>query len=187
MDMKLHGSSKKQDWGTPTQWFNDLHKVFNFTIDACAQPHNAKLPRYWSPEQDGLKQDWFGERVWCNPPYGKELPPWPAKMVYERGNADLIMMLVFARTDTKWFQSLKNQGFYFCFLKGRMKFENEPEQEHPPFLSETWFKFRFHAKGFLTFSPGDSAPTPSMLVIAGRMSDFQIKYLDSLGVLMQEF
>lgn len=70
--------------GTPPDFFAELHAEFGFTVDACALPFNAKLPRYWAPAgvnatlgydhlsapaaYDGLAQDWAGERVWCNPP-----------------------------------------------------------------------------------------------------------------------
>lgn len=60
------------DWETPPAFFDILDREFGFTVDACAAPHNAKCDRYWTREQDGLAQDWSGERVFCNPPYGRE-------------------------------------------------------------------------------------------------------------------
>jgi phage N-6-adenine-methyltransferase len=88
---------------TTPEMFGPLHERFRFTIDVAALPHNAKLPRFYTPEQDGLKQSWAGERVWCNPPYS-DLLPWVAKAHRSR-NADLIVMLVPAnRTEQKWWQ-----------------------------------------------------------------------------------
>jgi len=56
---------------TPPAIFNKLNSIFQFTVDAAADASNALLPRYWTEEQDALKQDWSGERVFCNPPFGK--------------------------------------------------------------------------------------------------------------------
>jgi phage N-6-adenine-methyltransferase len=58
--------------------FAPLHKRFRFTIDAAASPTNAKLPRYWTRDDDALTQSWAGERVWCNPPYS-DIRPWVEK------------------------------------------------------------------------------------------------------------
>lgn len=60
----------RQCWQTPVALFDKLHSVLRFTVDACASPHNALLPRYWTAEQDCTKQNWSGERVFCNPPFG---------------------------------------------------------------------------------------------------------------------
>jgi hypothetical protein len=40
-----------------------------FDLDVAALPDNTKAPRFFTPEQDGLKQRWNGKRIWCNPPY----------------------------------------------------------------------------------------------------------------------
>jgi hypothetical protein len=56
-------------WQTPRDLFDQLHAVFQFTIDAAASVGNALLPRYWTEEDDCLKQDWSSECVFVNPPY----------------------------------------------------------------------------------------------------------------------
>ena len=40
-------------------------------LDAAADATNAKCARYFTAEDDGLTQDWAGETVWLNPPYGR--------------------------------------------------------------------------------------------------------------------
>jgi hypothetical protein len=47
-------------WSTPQDFFEILHTEFGFTLDACATADNAKCARYFTPEQDGLQQDWSG-------------------------------------------------------------------------------------------------------------------------------
>lgn len=71
--------AKTVEWETPQDLFDRLNDEFHFTIDACASKDNAKCKRYFTKEQDGLKQDWTGEVVWCNPPYGRQLPLWIKK------------------------------------------------------------------------------------------------------------
>ena len=60
-------SSRSGLWETPQGFFDELNKEFHFTLDVCALPENAKCPRFYTPEQDGLKQPWEGV-CWCNPP-----------------------------------------------------------------------------------------------------------------------
>lgn len=47
-------SSDKMDWATPQALFDKLNAEFHFTVDVCASAWNAKMPRYWSVEQDAL-------------------------------------------------------------------------------------------------------------------------------------
>jgi len=68
---KMGKAAAPKSWETPAEIFEPLHKRFRFTVDAAAEPHNAKLPRYWTKaDDDALKQDWSGETVFLNPPYG---------------------------------------------------------------------------------------------------------------------
>lgn len=70
MNTELMFSSKTDLWETPQVFFNEWDSRYHFTLDACALPENAKCRRYFTPEQDGLRQEWSGV-VWCNPPYGR--------------------------------------------------------------------------------------------------------------------
>lgn len=72
-------TSKTNEWATPQAFFDELNKEFDFTIDPCATPENAKCARYFTKEIDGLAQSWRGETVFCNPPYGRDLSKWVAK------------------------------------------------------------------------------------------------------------
>lgn len=53
-------SSNTDEWGTPKQFFEELNKEFNFTLDPCATNENHKCNKYFTKEQDGLKQTWGG-------------------------------------------------------------------------------------------------------------------------------
>lgn len=69
-------TSNTNEWATPVNFFEELNKEFNFTLDPCATDDNAKCRKYFTVKQNGLLQDWGGEVVFCNPPYGRELPLW---------------------------------------------------------------------------------------------------------------
>ena len=76
-------TSKTNEWATPQAFFAELNQEFNFTLDPCATPQNAKCARYFTKEIDGLSQSWRDEIVFCNPPYGRDLSKWVAKAYTE--------------------------------------------------------------------------------------------------------
>ena len=98
-------SSKSDRWDTPQKFFDELNEEFHFTLDPCADDLNHKCEKYFTKEQDGLKQDWSGERVFCNPPYGRMVWKWVKKCFEEvyAGGCPCAVMLLHARTDTRWF------------------------------------------------------------------------------------
>lgn len=71
-------SSASCEWETPHEFFKALNDEFHFTLDVCATSENAKCRKYFTREQDGLKQKWTGV-CWCNPPYGREIGKWVKK------------------------------------------------------------------------------------------------------------
>ena len=124
----VHFMSEKDDWETPQSLFDKLHEHFHFTLDAAASDSNHKLPRYYTKETDGLVQDWGGERVFCNPPYGNvETGLWTQKCWEEAQKPNtLVVLLIPARTDRKSFHDFiyNKPGVTVHFLKGRLKFED---------------------------------------------------------------
>jgi len=108
------------EWPTPQAFFDELDAEFGFTIDVAATAENAKCPRFYTIDDDGLSQDWDGEVVWCNPPYGDQLKHW----IYKAATADAtVVMLVPARVDTRWFHDIVLPRAEVRFVKGRIKFE----------------------------------------------------------------
>lgn len=130
------------DRATDPQLFAQFHDRFDFTVDAAAAEHNARLPRYWTRANDGLVQSWAGERVWCNPPYS-DIRPWVEKAW--RLEADLVVMILPAnRTEQGWWQDLvepyrDGRGpLSVEFLPGRIRFIRPGQHtigpnERPPF------------------------------------------------------
>lgn len=116
-------SSRSGEWETPQGLFEELNKMFDFTLDVCATPENAKIPEnYYTIEDDGLTQDWCGHRCWMNPPYGREIGGWVRKAYQESLKPDTtVVCLLPARTDTRWFHEYCTKGAIW-FLKGRLRF-----------------------------------------------------------------
>ena len=117
-------SNRSELWETPQDFFEKLDREFHFDLDACALPENAKCAKYYTPLDDGLSLPWRGN-VWCNPPYGKEIKRWIEKAQKEIAtNADVIVMLIPARTDTAWFHNFcyQKRNVELRFVKGRLKF-----------------------------------------------------------------
>lgn len=130
--------------------FAPLNERFRFTIDAAAAPHNAKLPRYWTREDDALSQDWRPERVWCNPPYSNiedwVVKAWDTVQYRPPGSAEsklIVMLLPANRTEQGWWQRWvepyrRSGQIRVEFLPGRMRFDRPsavigPKGDRPPF------------------------------------------------------
>lgn len=135
MNNDLMWSSKSMDWATPQDFFDKLNEEFHFTLDPCADDYNHKCAKYYTKEQDGLKQDWSGEIVFCNPPYGRDVSKWVQKCFKEvhEGDCPCVVMLVHARTDTRWFHDYIYHKAEIRFVKGRLKFGGS--QNSAPFPS----------------------------------------------------
>lgn len=87
--------------------------------DVCALTCNAKCKNFFTPEIDGLKQSWDGKVCFCNPPYGREIGKWIEKAATSFATT---VMLLPARTDTRWFHEWVLPQAEIHFLKGRLKF-----------------------------------------------------------------
>ena len=121
--MDVHYSSKTNEWSTPQDFFNELNKEFNFTLDPCATSENAKCTKYFTVEDDGLKQDWSKDTVFMNPPYGREIKRWIKKAYEESLKGATVVCLIPSRTDTAyWHNYIFGKADDIRFIKGRLKF-----------------------------------------------------------------
>ena len=121
--MKVHYSSKSNEWATPQYLFDELDREFNFTLDPCATDENTKCDKYYTIEDDGLKQDWSNDIVFMNPPYGRGIKHWIQKAYEEYDKGATVVCLIPARTDTTyWHEYIFNKATDIRFLKGRVKF-----------------------------------------------------------------
>lgn len=132
MDTKIHFSSRDVEWKTPIELFEALNQIFAFTLDACASSTNALCPKYYSQEDSCLDKDWRTDRVWMNPPYGRNIKLFVEKAYKESLQGALVVSLLPARVDTRWFHDFVSKGEYY-FIKGRIKFSGN--QNNAPFPS----------------------------------------------------
>lgn len=139
INIKPMFSSKTDEWATPQDFFDALDAEFHFTLDPCCTRENAKCAKHYTKEENGLALSWVNETVFCNPPYGRELPKWVRKCHDEARHATVVMLIP-ARTDTRWFHDYIYGKAEIRFIKGRLKFGDSK----------------------------NSAPFPSMLVIFRR-------------------
>ena len=117
-------SSKTNDWSTPQDFYDELNNEFGFTLDPCADEYNHKCNKYFTEGDDGLLQDWGGEIVFCNPPYGKAIKDWVRKAYIEGCKPNTtVVLLIPARTDTQYFHDyIYHEAKEIRFIKGRLKF-----------------------------------------------------------------
>lgn len=136
------------NWCTPQKFFDELNREFGFVLDAAATERSAKCKLFYTPETDGLAQSWqVGGPVYCNPPYGRKIGEWCRKAYEESKSGETIVMLIPARTDTKYFHDFIYGKAEIRFLRGRLRFEDEDG------------------------NTASAAPFPSMLVIYNRKDD----------------
>lgn len=109
------------EWPTPQELYDEIDAEFKFTLDVAATAENAKCPDFFTEYDDGLSQSWHGV-CWCNPPYGRVLVKWIRKAIRETWNGVTTVMLLPARTNTKWFHDLCMAFGDVRFIKGRPKF-----------------------------------------------------------------
>lgn len=141
-DTSIMFSSKTDNWETPQYLFKELDNEFHFTLDPAADDRNHKCKLYCTKENDGLLFDWTGHRVFCNPPYGRNLGRWIKKAydTQQESGGGIIVMLIPARTDTRWFHDYiyKKSGVEVRFLKGRLRFGNSVH--NAPFPSDRYME-----------------------------------------------
>ena len=119
-------TSNNNEWGTPVEFYNKLDKEFHFTLDVCASLENHKCNKFFTKEQNGLIQEWKDEVAFCNPPYGREISKWVEKCYRQHQIHNItVVMLLPARTDTKWFHNFIYHKSEIRFIKGRLKFNDQ--------------------------------------------------------------
>lgn len=133
----VHFSAKTDEWSTPQNLFDDLHREFSFTLDPAASDENAKLSTYYTKEENGLTKNWKGHRVFCNPPYNRySVKEWVKKLA--SGEADLTVALLPARTNTSWFHDYVWNKAEIRFIRGKLKFGGYKWQAPFPSMICIW-------------------------------------------------
>jgi site-specific DNA-methyltransferase (adenine-specific) len=107
----------RETWETPRSLYDALNLEFSFTFDPCPLMDEREAGMsLWGT--DGLSKSWHGQRVYCNPPYGRGVGDWLAKAQ----EADLAVYLLPSRTDTAWWHDYAMKASEIRFLRGRLRF-----------------------------------------------------------------
>lgn len=117
----LRASHSSPEWYTP-DWL--MARIAAFLGEDYIDPCPARGSKALAT--NGLGESWRGLRVYVNPPYGRDIPPWIIKAmtepVYE------ILLLVPASTDTAWFAPLF--AHTLLFITGRVYFKRPGREAH---------------------------------------------------------
>lgn len=152
----IKGKNKKQydmKWiRTPIVIWEKLSKEFKFTIDACASDKNHLVERYWTKEQDALKQDWNDEIIYCHPMYDAHIPKFIKKAV--ESNSVCVFLLP-ASTNAKYFHD-----YLWC------SYNNKPKENiEIRFLQKPKGYYGFHFANEEGEIPKTGYLRPLMIVI----------------------
>ena len=121
-NLEVMFSSNDMTWTTPLELFNKLNNEFHFTLDVCATHYSFKCKKYFTPEEDGLIQDWSNDICWMFPPYGKDITLWMKKAYEESLRGAIVVALIPSRTDTKYWHDYCMNAAEIRFIQGRLKF-----------------------------------------------------------------
>lgn len=139
MDTNAMFSSKTSEWETPQDFYDRLDGEFHFTLDPAASDDNHKCEKYYTKNQDGLIHLWANETVFCNPPYGQQIGQWVEKGYITARNSDKpVVMLLPARTDTRWFHDYIYGKAEVRFIRGRLKFGDSKHNAPFPSMVVIW-------------------------------------------------
>lgn len=125
-------SSNGDEWMTPPEFLELVRKFYNSNIEldpasnTTAQRY-VKASEYYSIQEgrDGLTLPWSGRKVFCNPPYSRNLITSFVEKVLQEVDADEsteVIMLVNSSTDTEWYHKLANRSDVMLLWRGRLKF-----------------------------------------------------------------
>ena len=111
-------SRKSDNWATPKVIYNMFMEQNYF--DPC--PLNSNF--------NGLEIEWK-EKNFVNPPYSK-IKQFVEKSIIEHKKGKKVVLLIPARTDTRYFRRLVDYGCNILFITGRLHFN---ESNSAPFPS----------------------------------------------------
>lgn len=111
-------------WATPQSFFDTLNAEFSFTLDVAALPDTAKCRRFFTPDDDGLHQNWVGETFFMNPPYGRgqDVYSWVKKAYNSALAGSVGVCLLPVSGDTKWFHEFCMRASEIRFVQDRLWF-----------------------------------------------------------------
>lgn len=129
------------EWSTPHIFFEGIKQEFGpFDLDPCVSDSlYAKAEKYFTPEDDGLKQEWFGH-VFVNPPFS-DLKGWSQKIIEQMNNPlvkSITLLTPAHKVEQTWFTDILFPYISeLYYIKGRLQYEtmNGAKMSSPEFPS----------------------------------------------------
>jgi len=139
----------QSEYGTPQKLFDNTCKEFNLDlkVDLAASHINHVLPNYIT-KKDNLFTQEITHDSYLNPPYGRVIEKF-IQYVYEQHikHNVTILMLIFSKTDTKWWHKYIEGKAEVHFIKGRIQFNDS--QGNPKMLYNK--KYHKWEKGYAPY------------------------------------
>jgi phage N-6-adenine-methyltransferase len=152
----------EQTWETPLDLYKELDAEFHFELGPAASDSNAKTPRWFTKEQDGLKQSWAtapGKSVYVNPPYN-DIPAWLKKAREEVAKGATVVFLLPARTSTTWWAEYVGSNFPNDFRASEVRFLSERLHFTHPTLDPKGERGAPFACAVIVYRPKPEPPKP---------------------------
>lgn len=147
----IANNSGDNEWYTPKKYIDAARAVMgNIDLDPASNDfanETVKADTYFTEEQDGTKQKWFGN-VWLNPPYQTSLIEKFASKIEQKEFRQAIV-LVNNASETQWYQKLWEHADAMVGPKGRIKFVKRDGEHGTPLQGQTFFYYGPDPEGFL--------------------------------------
>ena len=119
-------ADEKDLWQTPQDLFDAIDQEFDFDVDICASEDNNLLPDYFTEERSALTHHWNiysrSFSVFMNPPYSQTQVFMERAAQQAKLHNIMVVALVNANTDTKWFGDAVKSANEVRLFTGRIGF-----------------------------------------------------------------
>ena len=125
-------TNKSDEWLTPRPLFDLLNRTYGpFDLDAAATDENHLCPKWFTKERSAVARLWR-DRVFINPPYGRELPKWMRTIFEHRNESEILVALIPAKVGTRWWYNYVARASLIRFLVGRVTFGSADNPQGNP-------------------------------------------------------
>lgn len=144
-------NSTDNEWYTPERYIELARQVMgSIDLDPASNDFankTVKASRYYTEEDDGLEQEWFGN-IWMNPPYSTTLLQRFADKLTD-SKFEQAVVLVNNATETAWFEKLVSKASAIVFHKGRIRFVKRDGEHGAPLQGQAFLYYGNNADKFL--------------------------------------
>jgi len=142
----LKNITVQDEWVTPKPLLRSAMVNFDVLpfLDVACTEENAQFFEHITKEDDALSKEWTLD-FFCNPPYSHAYDF--MKKAYESHIKHNVtgLILVYAKTDTRWWHEFVENKAEVHFIKGRVKFylDGQISKNSAPYPS-CWIIYRKH-------------------------------------------